>query len=235
MKTCINCHTQQPDNFIACAHCGAALPTQPTGGLPMQMFMYDRSLINKNGSQSVTRIVIMTLAFSFGIALLVAVSAVIPILFDSSEEFTLVISVLFAVGVVAAAIAFGLYMKSKSAKSNIAYIYYNGILYRIIMRTPIYALFGNFGLTAGALYALDKKSKYADEFLKLFARYTAGEKLRDSMTGGSAHIEPLNGFRVTGESTKYYHYNYIQQNGSIKAEKMDKAYPGIEAIFNFCR
>ena len=243
MKICTNCNMQQPDNFISCAHCGAPLPQQPTGGVPMQMFMYDRTLINKNGSQSLISVIIKCVAGALGIVLLFAAAVFALSYYDLSEGFIIGMLILFAVVVLIVAVAFALYMKSKLAKSYIAYIYYNGILYKIIMQSkmrvyPVGRSVGAAVSTAYAvksLYELDEKSKYADEFLKLFARYTSGEKLWDPMTGGLAYIEPLNGFRVTGEDEKYYKYTYINQNGSTKAAKMDKAYPGIETIFNYCR
>lgn len=137
-------------------------------------------------------------------------------------------------------------MRTKITKSNIAYIYYESVLYRMIIQHKDEPIAGSFSPSFYNFYSkntafdLGKDFDYAEEFLKLFAlyisgQYTSEQKTWNPATGCRAYVERLNGFRVVGEHTKYYKYTYIDSNGKRCEGNLYKTYPGIEAIFNYCR
>lgn len=241
MKLCKTCNTNQPDNFMVCSQCGADLTAQPAGGVPMQLFMYDRSQSKKMGTMSLGKII--ALAFiGTSIFVLLWVAAIIGIA-QKGMEFTFGIAVLLSFAVTGASIALALVLKGKRARTYIAYMYYDGILYKMIMQ-PGHSGVSPTTATGAAMsiahnisraYEMERNSAYAGTFLYHFYNYLCGKYVWDKMRGGPMYIEPLLGFRVTQEGGNYYRYTFFNQKNCPKSGTMDKVYPGIEKIFGVCR
>lgn len=241
MKLCKTCNTNQPDNFMVCSKCGADLSAQTPQGVPMRLFMYDRSQSKKMGTMSLGKI--FALVFIGTIIFVLIWAASIIVIVQKGMEFTFGIAMLLSFAVTGSSIALALALKSKRARTYIAYMYYDGILYKMIMQ-PGYSGFYPTSTTGGAMsiayninqaYEMERKSAYAGTFLFHFYNYLCGEYVWDKMRGGPMYIQPLLGFRVTADGGNYYRYTFFDQKNRPKSGKMDKVYPGIEMIFGSCR
>lgn len=235
MKICNKCNTQQPDNFAVCSRCGAPLAQQPSNGAPMRLYMYNHEMGKKAGAMDMRKILILVFVFSGMIALLFF--AAIKLTSSVSEEPSFGMVMLLTVIVVAAAIVFAVFLRSKRPKSYIAYLFYNGVLYKMIMQSGISKRPGaaaNTIQSIGNMNELEQRSANTYLYLMLFEKYLSGEQLWNRATGGPIYIEPLNRFQIINTNRKFYQYSYVSSNGQVLNGRIDNAYPGIEEIFNCC-
>lgn len=241
MKICTNCNGQLPDNFTVCTNCGAPLPPQSTvGSVPMQMFMYDGQMGNKIGTGQSWNWVLYVLMAS--IFLFVIIIPIVVISSCTPQVMIITLGIWFTIIFITIIMAFVVGYKKSVVRT--AYIYYDGILYREMLYggQGVWLSGGN---AAGSVIALIHNSKLLKDieakaqnpscYLQLFARYSNGEKVWNSITGGDGKIDALKGFRITGENNRQYNYTYIDEKGKLKSGKLLKCYPNIEKIFGFCQ
>ena len=251
MKHCTNCQYTLPDNFIACPNCGTQLSEQPDpGSAPMQMFMYDEQMGKKIGTGNSMNHVLKILLIS--IFLFIIIIPLVVVL-SNANMIAMAITLFIWFAVIAATVVCAFVISYKKSVARTAYIYYNGTLYKEILWAGqnlwIYVngvktgnemmdLAGKAAIVANKYRILkdfEQKVLNPAPYLQLFARYSAGEKVWNSVTGGDGKIDALRNFRITGETERHYNYTYINEKGKLKSDKLLKCYPNIETIFSLCR
>lgn len=242
MKICTRCNTRQPDNFMMCSRCGTPISELESTGVPMRLYMYNQQMGKKTGAVSRHAIVpwvILGIAALFILPFIVLIITFVLGISSETAAMILVVFFIMLMGVIPVALVLlAVLFQGKRMKDNIAFIYYDGILYKLIMQpfrmqrpNPNARLYVRSEITAEFRRRCSNPSAY----LQFFEQYLSGVQLWDPMWGGQIYIEPLHQFHIINANQKFYQYSYVSPNGQVLNGQIDNAYPGIEEIFNCCR
>lgn len=242
MKICNHCNARQPDNFMLCSRCGTPISELQSGGIPMRLYIYSREMGKKIGAVGYNAIIPWIIG---GIAALFTLPTLFLIIAFAAGTDSKTVSMIFfgiAMGsmtlVIVGLLLLVLNFQKKRMKDNIAYMYYDGALYRLIMlpyRTKRPNPYAGRYAGVGRMSEFRQRSADPNAYIQLFEQYISGVKLWDPMWGGDIYIEPLHKLRITGSTAKYFQYTCVTPNGQISNGIIDNAYPGIEEIFNIAQ
>lgn len=241
MKKCTNCNQQFPDNFKKCGYCNSFLPEQPVpGSEQLELFMYDddmgRRIHTGNSFNGITILMIIIASLSPLISIFAGMSMgmdIQAIVIPTAIVGTAIMVVFMVVALVNA------YKKSVPRTS---YIYYKGVLYKIMLwggdialryrtnsRSLIRSIINLYG-ESQEIKSFEARCAQPETYLDLFFRYIGGEQVWNSISGGEGKIDALKDFRITGETERQYHYSYIDEKGRQKSGRLLKCYPDIETV-----
>lgn len=235
MKICTKCNTHQPDNFAVCTRCGASVSGLESTGVPMRFYMYNNAMGKQIGSISWDALVLWSTLGPLGIMMLFIIffSMIGATMGDTEIGKALMSLIAFLASIlpIVIAIVLAVVLSQRRKQDNVAYMYYDGVLYKLVMRKMRSQLrFEYHRLRAEFIRRCCNPYAY----IQFFEQYLSGLLVYDPVCGGQIFIEPLQQFRMTGLNRRYYQYTYVNPNGQVLNSQLEKAYPNIEEIFNCC-